>query len=161
VTSAWVRPYAPGRARWLIVGWEFVGLVFLDWTTTRLFDLESRAALLLTAALTLLWLIGSWQIVRMGVYVSEYGVRSRGVIGSRTLRWTEIEHITLDKVVYRLGRLRVPSGMAVVIECRNGTLVNTSLWVQGIDFHSRPAVFRDVYHGLRERHSAALAAART
>jgi hypothetical protein len=158
VTSAWVRPYAPSHGRWLVVAWELAGLAFLDWSTVRLFEMESRAALALTAALALLWLVGSWRIARMGVYVSEYGVRSQGLIGSRTLRWTQIEHITLDQVVYRFGGLRVPSGMAVVIRCHNGTLVNTSLWAQGIDFHYRPAVFRDVYHSLRERHSAALAA---
>jgi hypothetical protein len=82
----------------------------------------------------------------------------RGLIGSRTLRWTQIQHITLDQAVYRIGRLRVPSGTTVVIKCRNGAWVNTSLWVQGIDFHARPHTFRDVYHGLRERHAAAVAA---
>jgi hypothetical protein len=158
VTSAWVRPYAPGRGRWLIIGWELGGLALVDWTTVRLFELAPRPAAMLTAALALLWLVGSWRIARMGVYVSEYGVRTRGVVGSRTLRWTQIEHITLDQVVYRVGGLRVPNGTTVVIKCRDGVWVNTSLWVQGIDFHARPHVFREVYHGLRERHSAALAA---
>jgi hypothetical protein len=158
VRSAWVRPYAPGRGRWLIIAWELGGLALVDWTTVRLFELAPRPAAMLTAALALLWLVGSWRIARMGVYVSEYGVRTRGVIGSRTLRWTQIEHITLDQVVYRIGGLRVSSGTTVVIKCRDGVWVNTSLWVQGIDFHARPHVFREVYHGLRERHSAALAA---
>jgi hypothetical protein len=158
VGSEWVRPYTPGRGRWLIIAWEFGGLAFLDWSTVRLFELAPRAAAMLTAGMVVLWLVASWRIVRMGVYVSEHGVRSRGVIGSRTLRWTQIEHITLDQAVYRVGRVRVPSGTTVVIKCRNGEWVNTSLWVQGVDFHARPHVFRDVYHGLRERHSAAIAA---
>lgn len=130
----------------------------VDWTTVRLFELTPRAVVALTAGLVVLWLLGSWRIARMGVYVSEYGVRIRGLIGSRTLRWTQIQHITLDQVAYRLGRVRVPSGTTVVIKCWNGTWINTSLWVQGVDFHARPHAFRDVYHGLRERHAAALAA---
>jgi Bacterial PH domain len=157
VNSTWVRPYAAGRGRWLIVAWELGGLAFVDWTSVRLFNLGTPAVAGLTAALAVLWLIGSWRIARMGVYVSEYGVRSRGIVGSRTLRWTQIERITLDEAVYRIGGLRVPGGTTVVIRCHDGTWVNTSLWVQGIDFHSRPALFREVYHGLREAHSAALA----
>jgi hypothetical protein len=141
----------------LIIAWELGGLAMLDWTTVRLFELTPRAAAGLTAVLVVLWLVGSWRIVRMGVYVSEYGVRVRGLIGSRTLRWTQIQHITLDQAEYGIGRLRVPGGTTVVIKCRNGDWVNTSLWVQGIDFHARPHLFSDVYQGLRERHAAAVA----
>jgi hypothetical protein len=46
--------------------------------------------------------------------------------------------------------------MTVLIERRDGSTVNTELWAQGVDFHSRPKVFRAVYHELRERHSAAV-----
>jgi hypothetical protein len=158
VAVRWVRPYTPGRGRWLIIAWELGSLALLDWTTVRLFELAPRPAAALTAGLAALWLVGSWQIICMGVYVSEHGVRARGVIGARTVRWTEIEHVTLDEVVYRIGRLRVPSGTTVVIKCRDGSWINTSLWVQGIDFHARPHAFREVYHGLRERHAAARSA---
>jgi len=48
------------------------------------------------------------------------------------------------------------SGMTVLIERRDGTTVNTELWAQGVDFHSRPNVFRAVYHELRNRHLKAV-----
>jgi hypothetical protein len=156
VNSAWLRPYTPGRGRWLIVGWELGGLAFVDWTTIRLFDLGATEAGVITGLLAVAWLVGSWRILRMGVYVSEYGVRIRSLFGSRTLRWTDIDQFAIDQPVYRFGTLEVPAGMTVLIRHRNGQLVNTSLWAQGIDFHSRPRQFREVYGLLCERHSAAV-----
>jgi hypothetical protein len=48
--------------------------------------------------------------------------------------------------------------MTVLIERGDGSMVNTELWAQGVDFHSRPKVFRAVYHELRDRHLAAVRA---
>lgn len=156
VRRAWLRPYSPGRGRWLIVGWELVGLAFVDWTTIRLFDLMPADAWVVTGLLAIAWLVGSWRILRMGVYVSEIGVSIRGLAGSRTLRWTDIDQFALDQPVFRLGALQVPAGLTVLIRHRNGEFVNTSLWAQGVDFHSRPRLFREVYGLLCERHWAAV-----
>lgn len=157
MTSAWLRPYSPGRGRWLIVAWELAGLAFFGWTTVRLFDLGLRSAAVLTGGLGLLWLLGAWQIMRSGVYVGESGIRVRGLIGSRTLRWHEIEHFVIDRISHRIGGLEIPSGTTVLIKRRNGGLVHTPLWAQGIDFHARPAAFREVYQILRDLHTEALA----
>lgn len=148
MTDAWVRPYAPGRGRWLVLGWELFGLALVDWTTVRLFDLDARTTAVLTAALAVLWAAGAVRILRMGLYVSGSGVRIRGLFASRTLRWTEIDEFVFDEA-RRLG-------LTVLIRHRDGRYVNTSLWAQGIDFHARPRAFREVYGLLRERHSAAL-----
>lgn len=153
-----MRSYAPGRGRWLVIGWELGGLAFAGWTTVRLFDLGPGPARLLAGALALLWLVGSWRILRIGVYVSGYGVRIRGLARSRTLRWTEIESFALAEVNHRLGGFELPRETTVRVRCRDGRVVNTPLWAQGIDFHYRPGTFREVYHGLRERHLAAQAA---
>jgi Bacterial PH domain len=139
----------------MVIAWELGGLAFAGWTTARLFDLGSDPTRVLTAALAVTWLLGSWRILRIGVYVSEYGVRIRGLARSRTLRWTEIESFALDQVVHRLGGFELPRETTVRIRCRDGRLVSTPLWAQGIDFHSRPGTFREVYQGLRERHLAA------
>jgi hypothetical protein len=155
----WVRPYPPGRGRWLVIGWELGGLAFVGWTTVRLFDLGPRPAAVLGGALAMLWLLGCWRILRIGVYFNEYGVRVRGLLGSRTLRWSEIEFFALDEVVHRLGGFELPGGTTVRIKCRDGRRVNTPLWAQGVDFHARPGAFGKVYHALRERHLAATAAA--
>jgi Bacterial PH domain len=155
----WVRPYAPGRGRWLVIAWELGGLAFVGWTTVGLFDLGPRPAAAVAGTLAVLWLLGSWRILRIGVYLNEYGVRVRGLVGSRTLRWTEIEFFAIEEVVHRLGGFQLPSGNTVRIRCRDGRTVNTPLWAQGIDFHSRPRAFGEVYHALRERHLTAQAPA--
>lgn len=151
MTHRWTRPYAAGRGRWLVITWELGGLVFFGWSTVRLFDLGPRTTAVLAAALAVLWLLGSWRILRIGVYVSGYGVQIRGLIASRTLRWTEIDSFALDEVVRRLGGFELPRETTVLVLLRDGRWVKTPLWAQGIDFHGRPDVFGAVYHGLRER----------
>jgi len=138
------------------VGWEFGGLALVVWSTARLFDLIASDIWVLSGLVGAVWLVGSWRILRMGVYVSGYGVQIRGLVGTRTLRWTEIDQFAIDQGTFRLGSLQVPTGMTVLIRHRSGEFVNTSLWAQGIDFHARPRLFREVYGLLVERHSAAL-----
>src|SRR3954452_13189763 len=38
VDDAWVRPYTPGRGRWLVIAWEAAALGLLAWTTIQQFD---------------------------------------------------------------------------------------------------------------------------
>ena len=101
-------------------------------------------------------LVGGWRIVEMGVYVRPDGLQIRGLLWSRRLRWAEIRHVRLHRHTNRIGRWEIEGGMTVLIERRDGSMVNTELWAQGIDFHSRPKVFRAVYHELRNRHLAAV-----
>jgi len=111
---------------------------------------------ILACAIAALWVIGAGRILQMGVYVSVEGVLIRGLWRSRMLRWQEVENIRLHKATHRLGRWEIESGMTVLIERRDGSTVNTELWAQGVDFHSRPKVFRAVYHELRNRHLKAV-----
>ncbi|MDQ7908372.1 PH domain-containing protein [Phytohabitans sp. ZYX-F-186] len=152
----WLRPYAPGRGRRLIMVWELAALAIFGWTTVELFELGGLPVVALGLGLAALWVLGCWRIARMGVYVSEYGMRVRGLLRSRTMAWREVEHIRLHQAAHRLGRLEIPSGMTVLIERTDGADVPTSLWAQGVDFHNQPGAFREVYHYLRERHAAAL-----
>jgi len=156
VRRAWIRPYSPGRGRWLVLVWELACFALLAWTSARLFDLHGGAARALVVALAVTWVVGAWRVLRMGVYVSEYGVRICGLLGSRTLRWADIEEFVLDQPEWRLGPLRIPQGLTVLIRRRDGGFVHTSLWAQGVDFHARPRAFREVYGVLCERHLAAL-----
>jgi len=156
VRHAWVRPYSPGRGRWLVLAWELFGFALLGWTSLRLFDLHGNGARALVVALAVIWVVGAWRVLRMGVYVSDHGVRVSGLLGNRTLRWTEIDEFVFDQPEWRLGRLRIPHGPTVLIKRRDGRFMHTSLWAQGIDFHARPRAFREVYGVLRERHLAAL-----
>ena len=102
------------------------------------------------------WVIGAWRILQMGAYVERgrpADPRAAAVRGP--CAGTEIANVRLHQATHRLGRWEVESGMTVLIERRDGTTVNTELWAQGVDFHSRPKVFRAVYHELRDRHLAA------
>jgi Bacterial PH domain len=156
VSDSWVRPYTPGTGRWLVIGWEAVALGLLGWTSVDQFDLTGHGIRVLACALAAVWVLGAWQILQMGAYVSLSGLRIRGLLRTRTLRWHEVQNVRLHKATHRLGPWEVESGMTVLIERRDGTTVNTELWAQGVDFHSRPTVFRAVYRELRERHSAAV-----
>jgi hypothetical protein len=159
VSDTWTRPYTPGTGRWLVIGWEAVALALLGWTSVQQFDLTAHGVRVLAAALALAWVLGGWRILQMGAYVGEGGLRIRGLLRSRTLRWSDIAHVRLHKATHRVGPWEIESGLTVLIERRDGGVVNTELWAQGVDFHSRPKVFRAVYHELRNRHLAAARAA--
>jgi hypothetical protein len=138
------------------MGWELAAFVIFGFATEELFQLTAVGILLMGAVLAVLWVAGCWRIMRMGVYVSQRGVRVRGLVRTRTVAWRDIEHVRLHDAAHKIGRLEIPSGMTVLIERRDGVAVQTSLWAQGVDFHGRPGAFRAVYHELRERHAAAL-----
>lgn len=156
MSDSWVRPYTPGTGRWLVIGWEAVALGLLAWATVRQFDVTGFGVRVLACVFAAVWVVGAWRILEMGAYVGAGGLLIRGLFRSRTLRWHDIEHVRLHKATHRVGRWQIESGMTVLIERRDGTVVNTELWAQGVDFHSRPTVFRAVYHELRDRHLAAV-----
>jgi hypothetical protein len=157
VPETWTRPYEPGAGRWLVIAWEAVALALLGWSSTRKFDLTETGVWIMIGVMAAIWIIGAWRIVRMGVYAGADGVRIRGLLRSRTLRWHEVAHVHLHKATHRLGPWEIESGLTVLIERRDGSMVNTELWAQGVDFHSRPRLFRAVYHKLRTLHLDALA----
>jgi hypothetical protein len=157
VSDAWVRPYTPSIGRWLVIVWEAAALSLLAWSTIQQFDLTGRGVRIVACMLTAVWVVGTSRIMQTGAYVGADGLLIRGLLRSRTLRWRDVAHVRLHKATHKIGRWEIESGMTVLIECRDGSTVNTELWAQGIDFHSRPTVFRAVYHELRNRHLTARA----
>ncbi|MFC7529466.1 PH domain-containing protein [Actinoplanes sp. GCM10030250] len=151
----WIRPYTPGTGRWLVIAWEAIALLFLTWATINKFDLMGHGVRAVAGILAAVWVLGSWRIMRHGVYIGAEGVLVRGLIRSRFVPWHAIDNVRLHKASHRLGRWEIESGMTVLIELVGGATVNTELWAQGVDFHSRPKLFRAVYHELRTRHQAA------
>ena len=156
MSETWERPYTPGTGRWLVIGWEAVALGLLAWTTIRQFDLTGHGIRVLAGAIAALWVIGAGRILRMGAYLGPAGLRIHGLLRSRTMSWDEVADVRLHKATQRLGPWEIESGMTVLIERHDGATVNTELWAQGVDFHSRPKVFRAVYRELRDRHLAAV-----
>ena len=147
----WVRAYPPSPARWGVVVWEAAGLAYLHWTTVRLFGPREDAGWVLAVTFALVWAVGSWQVVRMGLYLRTDALRIRGVLRTRTVPWSAIEAVTVEDVVYRAGPCRIPAGKTVILILRRGDCVNTAMWERGMDFHRRPQVFRAVYRELRRR----------
>jgi hypothetical protein len=152
VEETWSRPYTPGPGRWLVIGWEAAALSLLAWATIRQFDLTGHGVKLVACALAALWVLGAHRILLMGAYVGATGLRIHGLLRSRTMRWGDVSHVRLHKATHRVGPWKIESGMTVLIERRDGRMVNTELWAQGVDFHSRPTLFRAVYQELRSRH---------
>ncbi len=154
MSETWERPYTPGAGRWLVIAWEAAALGLLGWTTIRQFDLTGHGVRVLAGAIAALWVIGAWRILRMGAYLSPAGLRIHGLLRSHTMSWREVANVRLHQATQRLGPWKIQNGMTVLIERRDGATVNTELWAQGVDFHSRPKVFRAVYRELRDRHRA-------
>jgi hypothetical protein len=136
-----------------VVAWELFGLAFFGWTTQQM--LQPSVAwtppgiVLLVLALFVVWVVASYRILRMGVYVSDQGVRVLGLLRSRTVRWSEVEGITVRDTRQSIGPLRVAGGMSVQIEPRDGASIETTLWAQGIDFAFRRHAFHAAYRELR------------
>jgi hypothetical protein len=154
VGDDWVRPYTPGTGRWLVIGWEAVALGLFGWSTVEQFGLAGPVVRIVASVIAAGWVVGGWRIFEMGVYVGPGGVRIRGLLRSRTLCWTDVAQVRLHRHTHRIGQWEIEGGMTVLIERHDGTTVNTELWAQGVDFHSRPHVFREVYQELRNRHRA-------
>lgn len=140
-----------------MIAWEAASITALGWTSDRLFGFGPTATLVFALILAVAWAIGAFRIARMGVYVSDAGVRVRGLFWTRTVRWDAIDRFRMQDVTYRVGAFRIPSGMTVLIDRHDGSEIKTELWAQGVDFHSRPGLFRQVFHDLRERHHVQLA----
>jgi hypothetical protein len=141
-----------------VVAWELFGLAFFGWTTQRM--LQSSIAwtppgiVLLVLALFAVWIVASYRILRMGVYVSDQGVRVLGLLGSHTVRWSEVDRITVRDTRHSIRRLQVAGGMSVQIEPRDGAPIETTLWAQGIDFAFRRQAFHAAYRELRQHLTA-------
>jgi hypothetical protein len=137
-----------------VVAWELFGLAFFGWTTHQL--LQPTVAwtppgiVILVLALFAFWVVASYRILRMGVYVSDHGVRVLGLLGSRTVGWSEVEQITVRETRHSIGRVQVVGGMGVQIEPRDGAPIETTLWAQGIDFAFRRHAFHAAYRALRQ-----------
>ncbi|BAL85533.1 hypothetical protein AMIS_3130 [Actinoplanes missouriensis 431] len=151
----WVRPYPPGSGRWLVIAWEAAALGLLTYATIEQFDLIGHGVRLTACVLAAVWVVGAYRILRHGVYVSSQGVRIEGLLRSRTMRWREVAGVRLHHATHRVGPWRIESGMTVLLERHDGATVGTELWAQGVDFHARPRLFRDVYQEIRNRHQAA------
>ena len=141
-----------------MVAWELFGLGLFGWSTEQLLRpslaLSPLSIALLVAALFTVWVGASYRILRMGVYVSDQGVRVYRLIGSRTVRWSEVERITVRDTRHTIGRLQIAGGLSVQVEPHTGAPIETTLWAEGIDFAFRRHAFHAAYRELRQHLAA-------
>jgi hypothetical protein len=141
-----------------VVAWELFGLGLFGWSTEQLLRpslaLSPLSIALLVAALFTVWVGASYRILRMGVYVSEHGVLVLRLLGSRTVSWSEVDHISVRDTRHSIGRLQVAGGMSVLIEPHEGAPIETTLWAEGIDFAFRKHAFHAAYRELRKHLTA-------
>jgi Bacterial PH domain len=136
-----------------VVAWELFGLAFFGWTTERVLrpsvSLPPAGIAALVLALFLTWVLFAHRILRMGVYVSDQGIRVVRLVGSHTVRWSEVDRIIVRDTQHIIGRLKIAGGMSVQIDPRVGAPVETTLWAEGIDFAFRRHAFHAAYRELR------------
>jgi hypothetical protein len=141
-----------------VVAWELFGLGFFGWTTERVLRpsmaLPPAGIAILVLALFVTWVLIAHRILRMGVYVSDQGIRVVRLIGSRTVRWSDVDRIIVRDTQHTIGRLKIPGGMSVQIDPREGAPVETTLWAEGIDFAFRRHAFHAAYRELRQHLTA-------
>ena len=155
--NVWRRPYRVGIGRWIVGGWEAAALVFLHRITVDLYHVPPGW---LAVALAALWAALCVRLVVMGVFVGPSGIRIRGLFATRTIGWRSVERIVVERAGHRLFGFDIPAGRTAVIERRDGTRVNSSLWADGVDFKFKPARFREACAQLRREHELAAAALR-
>lgn len=141
-----------------MVAWELFGLGFFGWTTERVLRpsmaLPPVGIAILVLALFVAWVLIAHRILRMGVYVSDQGIRVVRLIGSHTVRWSDVDRIIVRNPQHTIGRLKIAGGMSVQIDPREGAPVETTLWAEGIDFAFRRHAFHAAYRELRQHLTA-------
>jgi hypothetical protein len=96
-------------------------------------------AIVLVAALTIAFAL---RLLRMGIWVSERGVRRVGLFSTRTLRWREVARVsTVQQPVRWLGLPRTVQGQALLIEPHQGEPLRPLVTDHNADFLSHAQLF--------------------
>ncbi|MGW2745724.1 hypothetical protein [Streptomyces sp. NPDC001450] len=140
----WRRPYRPGPGR---VGGAALGLLLSSFVLfaavlIALTGTVSSAGVVLGVALTAI--ACTLRMLRMGVWVSEHGLRHVGFLVTRTVPWQRVISVrTAQQPVRWLGLPRTVQGQALTLVRKDRPTEDTSplLTTHGLDFLNRPAAF--------------------
>jgi hypothetical protein len=138
----WIRPYRPGPYR--IAGAALllmlVSYLLFAALVVALSGEPVAAGIILAAAV--LMLAYALRLVRVGIWVSEHGVRQVSVLKTRTVPWEGIASIrTSQQPVRWLGLPRTLQGQAVLITCTGGEVLRPLLTDHNADFLGRGEAF--------------------
>jgi hypothetical protein len=140
----WRRPYRPGPWR---VGAAALLLLFASFVLfaaviIALASTPSGAGTVFGIALVVI--VGALRLLRMGVWVSEHGLRRVGFFGTRTTRWERVASVrTVQQPVRWLGLPRTVQGQALVLVGKSRTPEDMPplLTTHNADFLARPKAF--------------------
>ncbi|THA24193.1 hypothetical protein E4198_05070 [Streptomyces sp. RKND-216] len=141
--ARWRRPYRLGP--WRVAGAAVVLLltsyVLISAVILAVAGQLTGAAAF--AAVAALMTAAALRALRMGVWVSDAGLRQVGPLYTVTLPWAEVSAVrTAQQPVKWLGLPRTVQGQALVVErTRGGSALRTQLTTHNADFLNRPEAF--------------------
>lgn len=150
--ESWRRPYRPGP--WRVAGAAMLLLlasyVLLSALIIALAGSFAGACTCLVVGAALIAL--ALRLLRIGVWVSDQGLRQVGLLGTTTLAWSEVAAVrTLQQPVRWLGLPRTVQGQALsVVRASDGQPLRALLTDHSADFLARKAAFEqaaDVIEG--------------
>lgn len=139
----WRRPYRPGPWR---VGGAALLLLLASYMLFSALIIALAGAVpgalgCLAAALAVIGF--ALRLLRVGLWVSAYGLRRVGLVNTVTLRWAEVAAVrTVQQPVRWLGLPRTVQGQALdVVRAGDGGPLRTLLTDHNADFLQRPDAF--------------------
>ncbi|OEU85960.1 hypothetical protein DB35_11160 [Streptomyces abyssalis] len=143
VREHWRRPYRPGPWR---VGGAAVLLLLASYMLFSALIIAMSGAIpgalvCLGAAAAVIGL--ALRLLRVGVWVSAYGLRRVGLLNTVTLGWADVAAVrTVQQPVRWLGLPRTVQGQALdVVRAGDGERLRTLLTDHNADFLARPEAF--------------------
>jgi hypothetical protein len=131
----WRRPYSGGPYRLLAGSFLVFQIAFFIWVVVLIFAGSDRlgrkvgalvgVVLFATVSLTFMW-----RVFRVGVLVSEVGIRVRGSLRTVTVQWPDVDAIRMApfKLPSLLFWMRFPPEFqAIWIDRRDGPSIQTAL----------------------------------
>ncbi|MFE0515171.1 hypothetical protein [Streptomyces sp. NPDC058964] len=142
--TRWRRPYRPGPLRvgvaalWLLLA----SYVLFAAVLIALTGSPSSAGVIFGLALAVI--VSALRLLRMGVWVSAYGVRQVSFLVTRTVPWRQVVAVrTVQQPVRWLGLPRTVQGQALTLVRKDRAAEDTAplLTTHNLDFLARVSAF--------------------
>jgi hypothetical protein len=149
----WTRPYRRGWFGILLIllilgGTAFsVGIIVSAASGGSTHRGVSATELLAGILLLIIWVGGLARVALMGIYVSDVGLRYRGLLHTATVPWAKVRAVRLGPLNMRfLGE--ATGAEAIWIDCSDRGSLATWVNDRGIDFLGRRAAFERAFSSI-------------
>ncbi len=142
VDGRWQRPYQLGPWRVAIAALLLVLTAYLLFAGVIVAAAGSSSDAFVMVVAGVLVVALTLRLLRVGVWVSEDGLRMVCLLRTRTLRWDQVGTVrTAQQPVRLLSLPRTVQGQALVVRRTDGTELPTLLTDHNADFLGRPESF--------------------